>query len=1211
MKQVKPQSVESRELKEEINRLKQGKEESQRLSKEAKEIVERNEQRNKQLQKRQEDLDREEARLKADRATLDATLASRTHDAEQRAIAAVQKAWEEIAAEMRRLQRQERDLSIQKQEHLHQQKRDVARLENSANAMNEKLRQIATDAKKSQLEEHARILEQRRRSQWQQADDAVEQFHKGALEREQQHRSNYQSYRILWSSFMNPLISRKMQMLQQQDDLHHAAEWWLCSKTDFANARPAGFAHNYPDLDARLNDYFDRESAQAREHLAAMLRHEDSYDENLVRLSGGAHQHRYLTRSLRFESSINSYESALLLEDLTSVGPFTLAAETLLAKRERAKRRLNRLSTVSDGHQTLKADLAAINHEIDFIFEVCSIVTSYKKLVALQTLENESSLEKEMFFTTYDSDAVIATALTQWYAHLRDCKGRKHGVGLPDRNNIGKAESEVKIQLAKTHKAIKEAKYQRLKQLHLQYHSGRRQYPENPEVEARLIEAIREQSRDVETRLRSLMALRRKVVPGRIRVAPSPPPLRIPRTTISPLAQRGERHPTTDKEIQLYKLKRRLRAPPPGYTAEQRTNDRLLLNIWKAEVTAIYRERSSGSKPQAKIPDREASNLKANQDKETAPHEDLAKTREHARVRGGRKRLRRLTFWPTPPLQAVYMAQMPDESTWRPTPAASVLDLRTLSRLANLDLSPNDSSAGALGHTENSLDSNDGGNANDLEVPTAEVDIAVVSDSDSSYQPSRPQPRSQGETTTTDADNDDNIVDREEARGEYATQFAYRISPADYQKAAMASPSTSAAFWSHKLYRNRQGRSPAIHYCTSFDQAEAQAKHFLNEPVVGFDLEWEMGASAEKSRIKRSVSLIQIASEDKIALFQIALYKGETTEELLPPSLRAILESRNIIKAGVNVAGDGSRLQKALGIEVAGLFELSHLYKVVRYSEDSTTNVNKRLCSLADQVQNILLLPLKKDDVRVSAWSQKLRIDQLEYAASDAYAGFQIYYALESRRRRLSPTPPRPALYEDKMPLVLADGRVVNPQPKRLKPKTLSQDGKALEDNDDDEGQEYFDAVETLNELENEPRTTAGVPLSGISIIYPTLPPLEPSSSSRGSRQGPPPSPEITEAESWVLRFRSSLPPEYILRSTHPALRAYALWHKQGLSCYAVAALLRGPPLKVQTVAGYVLQAVKEEDLKYDVERVREVFEVLPKSAHGRFSKVLRQIGGL
>ena len=564
--------------------------------------------------------------------------------------------------------------------------------------------------------------------------------------------------------------------------------------------------------------------------------------------------------------------------------------------------------------------------------------------------------------------------------------------------------------------------------------------------------------------------------------------------------------------------------------------------------------------------------------------------------------------------------------------ASSMPFSREVTEQRQLSFGSRDSSEAHQTSASTVLDYNDD---SDYHPQSATESVSDPESNDTAYAPSDSEATS---SSVPSEQFEDAVEDMPGAQStdapKFATQLTYEIPPEDYRKAVLSSKSTNAAFWTYKLYKNAQGETPKIHYCTNYHASETQASQFLNEPVLGFDIEWEYGASPEKSGIKNSVSLIQIASDNKIALFHVSLFKGETPEQLMPPSLRAILESPSIAKAGVNVSGDALRLEKCFGVKMVGLFELSHLYRVVVYSEGEPGKVNRKLLRLADQVQNILLLPLKKDDVRTSAWSKKLRMEQTEYAASDAYAGFRLYHALEAKRMKMNPVPPRPAFYEEHLPIQLRDGTVV--VPKRYAPKRKREEVDGVLEEEDDECQEYFDAVETLETYQIDSQQTGGVPLLGIDVSYPTLPtldlPKEPdpsakmpstqadpsteaaapaaasSSKATTKRSAPPTSIEVSSADTWAHTWRSSLPAEYKLKVSHATLRAYHLWHEQRFDCKEVAALLRDPPLSTQTVASYVMQALNEENLPFEDGRVREPLGILPKSVHGRYYRIVERI---
>lgn len=470
----------------------------------------------------------------------------------------------------------------------------------------------------------------------------------------------------------------------------------------------------------------------------------------------------------------------------------------------------------------------------------------------------------------------------------------------------------------------------------------------------------------------------------------------------------------------------------------------------------------------------------------------------------------------------------------------------------------------------------------------------------------------------------------------------YKISDQDRRDAWRASKTSGAAYWKYSLYKSPEGVKPRVHYCRKFQQAEDVAKLFLNQNVIGFDIEWEKGAKFGVNSIKENVSLVQIACEDRIALFHVAMFRGD--EELMPPSLKQILEDPSILKVGVNIAGDFTRMRSCFGIQGQGLFELSHLYKVVQYSEKEPMKVDRKPAKLSEQVETLLRLPLAKGEVRTSAWSKVLSIEQTDYAANDAYAGFMLYDALEAKRKAMDPAPPRPALYELHLPLILGNGQ---PAPRAVKGKkkdsladapaidpAAATDEQSLADEEAEPAAEQDDAQEEDgaeaqsddefyscdSDIETEGidlaeqkdatrhqqaghnsneqlRASKGRQESG-PVASPVSPPLTPLAP-----------PEIIKAEQWLAQWRAGLPADRAKRATPAYMRAYALWHAQTLELKQVAGLLRQPPLASSTVAMYVFDAVKQEDLPSERERLSEALRYVPSSAQWRYKSVISKLG--
>jgi hypothetical protein len=229
--------------------------------------------------------------------------------------------------------------------------------------------------------------------------------------------------------------------------------------------------------------------------------------------------------------------------------------------------------------------------------------------------------------------------------------------------------------------------------------------------------------------------------------------------------------------------------------------------------------------------------------------------------------------------------------------------------------------------------------------------------------------------------------------------------------------------FSHTLYCNPNGERVEVHYVNDFAKSEEVAQLFLGEPVLGFDLEWEVRPPAS---FKDSVSLIQLASPSRIALFHIAKFSGTTPSAVMPPTLAKILESPTVLKCGVAVGGDASRLEKELRLRPRGCFELSHTHNLLSAARNRDGAVPRTLFGLSAMGAKYLGLPLCKDRwVRASAWSRALGAKQKHYAAADAYAGLVLFHELEKQRVSRRVVSPRPGCVDCEGPIVEVKGEEV------------------------------------------------------------------------------------------------------------------------------------------------------------------------------------------
>ncbi|KAK6413724.1 hypothetical protein LTR95_017820, partial [Oleoguttula sp. CCFEE 5521] len=222
-------------------------------------------------------------------------------------------------------------------------------------------------------------------------------------------------------------------------------------------------------------------------------------------------------------------------------------------------------------------------------------------------------------------------------------------------------------------------------------------------------------------------------------------------------------------------------------------------------------------------------------------------------------------------------------------------------------------------------------------------------------------------------------------------------------------------YWTHSLYHGPDGENVDLQYCRTLKQSEEVAKKFLTEKVVGFDLEWvaeNKRRSVKGIAVKLNVSLIQVASERTSALFHIAMHSGTTTAQLIAPSLRRLIETRSILKVGVNILNaDAKRLARNFDIAPGGIMELSHLYKVTtnpliaRRRNSQYGGLVALACITLDHMQ----LPLSKDKkIRCGRWDQDLSSSQKKYAADDAYVGFHLYHKMNTDRLNMEKVPQHP-----------------------------------------------------------------------------------------------------------------------------------------------------------------------------------------------------------
>lgn len=144
--------------------------------------------------------------------------------------------------------------------------------------------------------------------------------------------------------------------------------------------------------------------------------------------------------------------------------------------------------------------------------------------------------------------------------------------------------------------------------------------------------------------------------------------------------------------------------------------------------------------------------------------------------------------------------------------------------------------------------------------------------------------------------------------------------------------------------------------------------------VIGFDTE---SRPSFKKNQQFGVSLIQIATENEVFLFRINL-----TGFLKP--IVGLFENPAIIKAGVSIHDDISRLKQIKNFKPQGFVELQQLSDEFGIEDNSL----KKLTAI------ILGFRVSKGQ-QLSNWEANQLTDaQANYAATDAWVGLEIYNKL-------------------------------------------------------------------------------------------------------------------------------------------------------------------------------------------------------------------------
>lgn len=194
---------------------------------------------------------------------------------------------------------------------------------------------------------------------------------------------------------------------------------------------------------------------------------------------------------------------------------------------------------------------------------------------------------------------------------------------------------------------------------------------------------------------------------------------------------------------------------------------------------------------------------------------------------------------------------------------------------------------------------------------------------------------------------------------------------------------------------------------------------------------------------------------------------------------------------------------------------------------------------------------------------------------------------MEAKRNALCPVPPRPRHAELNLPICLANDEIVaaGDEPSKI-------DGGVSFGSDESGDKSFQDMDITPGHRaapSKESRTKARIKVARQRRL--------------NSR------PEVMMAEDWMEKWHTERSPTQKCSVSPSQLRAYSLWHEQQIDVSATAAILRDPPLKKSTVAAYVLDAIRLEQLPFEKGRIMPLVECLHLSARYKYDAFLKRNG--
>ncbi|KAK9138450.1 hypothetical protein Sjap_009044 [Stephania japonica] len=163
-----------------------------------------------------------------------------------------------------------------------------------------------------------------------------------------------------------------------------------------------------------------------------------------------------------------------------------------------------------------------------------------------------------------------------------------------------------------------------------------------------------------------------------------------------------------------------------------------------------------------------------------------------------------------------------------------------------------------------------------------------------------------------------------------------------------------------------------------------ESKGNVLDPIaLGFDIEWR--PTFRRGVALRKAAVMQICADASTCYVMHVIHSG------IPSILQSLLEDPKYVKVGVSIANDAVKIWKDYKVCVKSVKDLSPLANL-------KVRGDPRNWSLASLTEMLTCKELEKPNkIRLGNWEvQILSLEQLRYAATDAFVSWHLYQILQS-----------------------------------------------------------------------------------------------------------------------------------------------------------------------------------------------------------------------